>query len=95
MSKGVAFSGHLEFLSLGELLQIIGNNGGTGVLRIMSKYTQGSGSLYVDKGDIVDAVNAEKTGLEALFSLFGWTEGEFSFTQEIIERKNVINKNRM
>ena len=73
MSKGTAFSGRLEFLSLGELLQIIGNNGGTGVLRIMSKYAQGSGSIYIDKGDPVDAINGEKIGLEALFSLFGWT----------------------
>jgi CRP-like cAMP-binding protein len=95
MSKGVAFSGQLDFLSLGELLQIIGNNGGTGVLRIMSKYAQGSGSIYVDKGDLVDAVNGEITGLDALFSLFGWTEGEFSFTLETVNRKNVINKNRM
>ena len=95
MNKGVAFSGQLDFLSLGELLQIIGNNGGTGVLRIMSKYAQGSGSIYVDKGDLVDAVNGEITGLDALFSLFGWTEGEFSFTLETVNRKNVINKNRM
>lgn len=95
MSKAVAFSGQLEFLSLGELLQIIGNNGGTGVLRIMSKYAQGSGSIFVNKGDMVDAVNGDKTGLEALFSLFGWTEGEFTFSQEVIDKKNVINKNRM
>ncbi len=95
MSKGTAFTGRLEFLSLGELLQIIGNNGGTGVLRIMSKYAQGSGSIYIDKGDPVDAINGEKIGLEALFSLFGWTEGEFSFNLENIDKKNVINKNRM
>ena len=95
MSKGAAFSGRLEFLSLGELLQIIGNNGATGVLRIMSKYAQGPGSIYVDKGDVVDAINGDKAGLEALFLLFGWTEGEFSFTQEKIDKKNVINKNRM
>jgi CRP-like cAMP-binding protein len=95
MSKGAAFSGRLEFLSLGELLQIIGNNGGTGILRIMSKYAQGPGSIYVDKGDLVDAISGDKAGVEALFSLFGWTEGEFSFTQEKIDKKNVINKNRM
>ena len=95
MSKGAAFSGRLEYLSLGELLQIIGNNGGTGVLRIMSKYAQESGSIFIDRGDPVDAVNGEKSGLEALFSLFGWTEGEFSFNQEDIVKKNVINKNRM
>jgi len=65
------------------------------VLRIMSKYAQGSGSIYIEKGDPVDAVNGEKIGLEALFSLFGWTEGEFSFIEENVDKKNVINKNRM
>ena len=95
MSNGLAFSGSLAFLSLGEIVQIIGNNGGTGVLRIMSKYAPSPGMIYMAKGDPVDAVNGDLDGLEALFSLFGWTEGEFSFSQEPIGHENVINKNRM
>ncbi|MFZ0610919.1 MAG: DUF4388 domain-containing protein [Desulfobacterales bacterium] len=95
MSIGLAFSGNLDFLSLGELVQIIGNNGGTGVLRIVSKYAPLPGLIYFSKGDPLDAVNAELTGLEALFSLFGWTQGEFSFSQEPVDHENVINKNRM
>lgn len=95
MNIGLAFSGSLDFLSLGELVQIIGNNGGTGVLRLMSKYAPSPGLIYISKGDPVDAVNAELTGLEALFSLFGWTQGEFSFSQEPVDHQNVINKNRM
>jgi len=95
MSNGLAFSGSLAFLSLGEIVQIIGNNGGTGVLRIMSKYAPSPGMIYMAKGDPVDAVNGDLTGLEALFSLFGWTEGEFSFSQEPVGHENVINKNRM
>lgn len=95
MSNGLAFSGSLAFLSLGEIVQIIGNNGGTGVLRIMSKYAPSPGMIYMAKGDPVDAVNGDLTGLEALFSLFGWTEGEFFFSQEPVGHENVINKNRM
>jgi CRP-like cAMP-binding protein len=95
MGKGVALSGNLSFLSLGELLQIIGNNGGSGVLQIISKYAPHPGVIYVDKGDPVDASNGSQNGTDALFSLFGWTEGEFSFSEENIDRKNVINKNRM
>ncbi len=95
MSIGLAFSGNLDFLSLGELVQIIGNNGGSGVLRIVSKYAPSPGLIYFSKGDPLDAVNAQLTGLEALYSLFGWTQGEFSFSQETVERQNVINKNRM
>ena len=67
MSNGLAFSGSLGFLSLGEIVQIIGNNGGTGVLRIMSKYAPSPGMIYMAKGDPVDAVNGDLTGLEALF----------------------------
>ena len=95
MSNGLAFSGSLGFLSLGEIVQIIGNNGGTGVLRIMSKYAPSPGMIYMAKGDPVDAINGDLNGLEALFSLFGWTEGEFSFSQEPVGHENVINKNRM
>jgi len=94
-SSGVAFSGNLEFLSLGELLQLIGNNGATGVLRMNSRYASQPGLIYVDNGDPVDASNGDKNGLQALFSLFGWTEGEYAFTQEAVDRPNVINKNRM
>lgn len=95
MSKGIAFSGDLEFINLGELIQLIGNNAGTGVLRILSKYAQEPGLIYVDKGDPVDASNGKLAGIDALYSLFGWTEGEFSFHLETVNKKNIINKNRM
>ena len=95
MGKGAALSGSLSFLSLGELLQIIGNNGGTGVLQILSKYAPHPGVIYVAKGDPVDASNGDRKGTDALFSLFGWTDGDFTFSEEAVDRKNVINKNRM
>ena len=95
MANGTSLSGSLSFLSLGELLQIIGNNGGSGELKIISKYAPHPGVIYVDKGDPVDATNGDKSGTGALFSLFGWTEGEFTFNEVEVEKKNVINKNRM
>ena len=95
MDKGVAFAGNLSFLNLGELIQIVGNNASTGVLRIMSKYAQEPGLIYIDNGDPVDASNGSLKGLEALFSLFGWIEGEFVFTEGQVNKENVVNKNRM
>ncbi len=95
MGKGAELSGSLSFLSLGELLQIIGNNGGSGVLQIISKYAPHPGVIYVAKGDPVDASNGDLNGTGALFSLFGWTDGEFTFSEESVDKKNVINKNRM
>ena len=61
----------------------------------MSKYAQEPGLIYIDNGDPVDASNGSLKGLEALFSLFGWTEGEFLFTEGQVNKKNVVNKNRM
>jgi CRP-like cAMP-binding protein len=95
MNKGFVFAGKLEFLNLGELLQILGNNGSSGVLRIMSKYAQEPGLIYIDHGDPVDASSGSLKGLDALFSLFGWLEGDFEFNLENVDKKNVINKNRM
>jgi CRP-like cAMP-binding protein len=95
MNKDLVFAGKLEFLNLGELLQILGNNGSSGILRIMSKYAQEPGLIYVDNGDPVDASSGSLKGLDALFSLFGWLEGEFEFNLENVDKKNVINKNRM
>lgn len=95
MTKNISLSGLLEFLNLGEILQILGNNNSTGSLRLMSKFTQNTGVIYVHNGNPVDAKNDTLTGLDALFSLFGWVEGEFEFKEESVDKKNVINKNRM
>ncbi len=95
MNKSVVFTGKLEFLNLAELLQILGNNGSTGVLRMISKYTQDPGLIYVDNGDPVDASNGSLKGLDALYSLFGCIEGDFEFNLAKVNKKNVINKNRM
>ena len=95
MNSNVAFSGKIDFLNLGELLQIIGTNSSSGVLRIMSKYVESPGLIYINNGNPVDASNGSLTGLDALYSLFGWIEGEFEFCPEDINKENIINKNRM
>ncbi len=95
MDRNIAISGSLEFLNLGEILQILGTSNSTGILRLMSKYTQNTGIVYIDGGNPADASNGALSGIEALFSLFGWVEGSFEFNQESIKKKNIINKNRM
>ena len=95
MNKKVVFSGNLDFLNLGELLQILGTNNSSGILRIRSKYAESPGLIYVNNGNPVDASNDSLSGVDALYSLFGWIDGEFEFCMEDIDKKNVINKNRM
>ncbi len=95
MNKNIAFSGKLDFLDLGELLQILGTNISSGILYLKSQYSESPGLIYVNNGNPVDASNGSLSGMGALFSLFGWIDGEFEFSIEDVNKKNVINKNRM
>ncbi len=95
MKKKNVFSGKLDFLNLGELLQILGTNNSSGILRITSKYADSPGLIYVSNGNSVDASNGSLSGMDALYSLFGWIDGEFEFCIKDVDKKNVINKNRM
>ncbi|MDM8524374.1 cyclic nucleotide-binding domain-containing protein [Desulfococcaceae bacterium HSG8] len=99
MSK-VVLSGDLGFIGLGDLLQLVGSIGGTGVLRIISKYAPEPGLIYFQKGNITSAQNnllkeKDRIGLDAVYSLFGWLEGKFEFSQEEVSVKKVITTNRM
>jgi CRP-like cAMP-binding protein len=95
MARSVAFAGNLSFLNLGELLQLLGTSSGTGIVQISSKYTSQQGLIYIDQGNPINAANGSKTGVDALFSLFGWKTGQFEFIQESVTCKKVINKSRM
>ena len=91
----VLFSGRLRFLSLGDLFQLLGGNNSTGVLNIRSTYAPNSGVIYFEKGNPVNASNGPIQGMEAIYSLFGWTEGSFEFLDQPIKVAHVIKKSRM
>ena len=95
MTSSVAFAGNLNFLNLGELLQLLGTTGGSGMLRIISKYAEEPGVVFVEKGNPINAANGNLTGLNAIYSLFGWTEGQFEFVQEDFTCDKTITKSRM
>ena len=88
-------SGNLSFLNLAELLQLLGSNTSTGVLRITNKYATEPGVVFFSKGNPVHALNDKLSGLEAIYSLFGWSEGEFSFSEEGYDGQTTIKKSRM
>ena len=95
MAGSVAFAGNLNFLNLGELMQLLGTTDCTGTLYINSTYASQPGVIYVEKGNPINATNGTKTGLDALYSLFGWIDGQFEFVQEDITCKKVITQSRM
>jgi CRP-like cAMP-binding protein len=88
-------AGNLTFLNLGDILQLLGSNASTGVLRITSKYAQDMGLIYFFNGNPVNASLGSLAGLDAVNSLFGWLDGEFEFIEEKVAGENVIKKSRM
>lgn len=95
MNNSIVLSGNIQFLKLGELLQLLGANGSTGILRIISNYSEIPGLIYILKGNPVNATAGELTGLDAVYSLFGWVDGRFEFSNETFDAKHNIKKSRM
>ena len=86
MKNRVVLSGNLNFISLADLFQLINTTGSTGILRLGSNFAPNPGLVFFVDGNPINAKNGELSGVEAVYSLFGWTEGEFEFTQEQIGR---------
>jgi hypothetical protein len=95
MRDNVVLAGNLKFLALGDIMQLLGANSSTGVLRLISRYATEPGFIYFENGNPTNASCGNKMGLEAVYSLFGWTDGEFEFSKENISSQRVITKSRM
>lgn len=95
MKKECALTGKLTFICLADLMQILGTNGSSGILKLTSRYVPGPGIIYFDKGNPVDAVAHSKSGIDALYSFFGWRDADFEFTEKPVTKTNSINKSRM
>jgi CRP-like cAMP-binding protein len=95
MRDNVVLAGNLKFLALGDILQLLGANSSTGILRLISRYASEPGFIYFESGNPINASCGSKIGLEAIYSLFGWGDGEFEFSKENISSQRVITKSRM
>ncbi len=88
-------AGNLCFISLADLFQILGGNNSTGTLHLTSQYVPAPGLIYFVNGNPVNATNGPSQGLDAVYPLFGWTDGKFEFYEEQIQVERVINNSRM
>ena len=95
MDDRVVFSGSLEFISLADILQILGGNGSSGTLRMSSKYAPGPGVIHFINGDPANAVTGALKGLKAVHALFGWLEGKFEFQEGDPKVGKAIKESRM
>ncbi len=95
MEDKIVLTGSLNFLGIGDIMQLLGASSSTGVLRLVSRYAPEPGFVYFKDGNPINAQNGVMSGLDALYSLFGWLDGEFEFAKESIAGKKVIDKSRM
>lgn len=72
--------GSLQDFSFSDLLQIIGLNSETGVLRLISEGREGL--LECKAGEISGAKAVDLTGEDAVYALFHWETGTFTFTRD-------------
>jgi hypothetical protein len=82
MTNDIVFSGSLLFLSLADVFQLLGGNNCTGKLILRSQYTADVGVIYFIGGNPVNAYCGMLKGLEAIYALFGWTDGKYEFSEE-------------
>lgn len=95
MEDTQVLSGDLKFLTLAEVLQLLNSSGASGTLRLNSPYASETGLVYFSKGNLINAVCAEKQGADAVYGLFGWMDGEFGFTAGEPQIKKLINQGVM
>jgi len=95
MKSNEVLKGNLSFINLGELLQLLGGNNSTGVLKLTSMYANNPGLIYLMDGNPINAECGDKKGLDALNSFFGWLDAQFEFINEPISSTKMIKKNRM
>jgi hypothetical protein len=95
MSSNIVLSGSLRFLGLAELLQLLGGMGSTGVIKISSAHTEGLGLIYCEDGNPVEAEFQDTSGIQTLYSFFGWLDAQFEFSEEPVLVESNIHKSRM
>lgn len=96
MNNRIALSGSLKFVTLPDIFQILGGNSSTGVLKLSTQYSPHTGKIYISRGNPINAENGPIKGLDALYNMFGWADGEYLFYVDNVESVDVaIKKSRM
>ncbi len=95
MNGKSVLTGGLKFISLADVFQTLGKNDSTGVLEIKNKYITEPGLVYFVNGNPVDASSGSLKGTEAIYSLFGWTEGDFEFFEKDIQVDRTVSDSIM
>ncbi len=80
----IVFSGNLLFLPLADVFQLLGGNNCTGILILRSPHSSDPGIVYFRGGNPVNGSWGKLKGREAVYALFGLTDGKYEFSEEEI-----------
>ena len=95
MLNNAVLKGNLHFICLPDIMQILGGNNSTGVLRIMSPYVPDAGLIYFLNGNPINSTCGSLKGIKSIYALFGWTEGKFEFHEDEVQVEHLIKQSRM
>jgi len=96
MSNNIVFSGSLIFLTLADVFQLLGGNNCTGTLTLRSQYSVDKGVVHFVDGNPINAFLGNQKGLDAVYTLFGWTDGTYDFSEgDLTGIEPVIKKSMM
>jgi CRP-like cAMP-binding protein len=90
-----SLTGDLDFIGLAEVIQILGGNGSTGALRLTTRYHASPGYIYFVEGEPVHATCNGSQGLDAIYNLFGWTQGHFEYRDGRVQVGRTVRGSRM
>jgi CRP-like cAMP-binding protein len=90
-----SLTGDLDFIGLAEVIQILGGNGSTGALRLTTRYHASPGYIYFMEGEPVHATCNGSQGLDAIYNLFGWTQGHFEYRDGRVQVGRTVRGSRM
>lgn len=74
-------TGNLEQLPLIDILRMLSSSERTG--RLDLEQIGNSGEIYLDQGSLVHAATANQIGEQAVYTMMGWMDGEFSFAPDV------------
>ncbi len=77
-SKRLYSKGQLEDISLNALINTLGSENRSGILKIVTE--NNSGKIYFCEGDIVNAEVGFHRGEDAIIHMLFWKKGDFSFS---------------
>lgn len=87
------FTGSLEEMSLMDLIQTLELGKKSAMIHLVQEPDEGY--LFVDQGEVVDAVLRDSTAEDALDNLMLWLHGYFELTMQPVQReRRIIRSNR-